>query len=97
LSICSVTEFEIFVGAQGAQLDFWNCLLIHFQILPFDGKAALVASSILKDPKQKRKSIDKAHLFIAAIAMANNLRFHTLNQKHFYTIECLTLCSHIIT
>jgi tRNA(fMet)-specific endonuclease VapC len=46
---------------------------------------------IQQDLKKLRKSIEKADLFIAAIAVANNLRLDTLNRKHFDNIGQLRL------
>lgn len=41
--------------------------------------------------KAKRKTIDKADLFIAAISIANDIPLATLNVKHFSQIEGLVL------
>ena len=73
------------------QLTFWNELLSEFLVLPFDSSAAHIAVDIQRDQKKLRKSIEKADLFIAAIAVANGLPLDTLNRKHFDKIERLTL------
>ncbi|TCD29249.1 type II toxin-antitoxin system VapC family toxin [Pedobacter psychrodurus] len=91
LCISSITEFEIFTGARGEQIGFWETMLTNFIIFPFDSDAALAAVSIQNNLKKLRKSIDKADLFIAATAIAHNLSFDTLNQKHFEKIEGLKL------
>ena len=91
--ISSVTEFEIYIGASGIQLAFWENVLLEMNVLPFDSKAAHVAVSILNQLKEKRKTIDKADLFIAAIAASNNLPIATLNRKHFDLIDNLELIS----
>jgi tRNA(fMet)-specific endonuclease VapC len=41
--------------------------------------------------KLKSKQIDIADLFIAGIAMSNNMYFATLNKKHFERIDGLEL------
>ena len=91
ICISSITEFEIYTGANDLQIDFWKSMLAKFIVFPFDGDAALMAVDIQNKLRQKRKSIDKADLFIAATAIANNLTFDTLNQKHFQDIEDLKL------
>lgn len=91
LAIASVTEFEIYSGATSAQLPFWNELLSEIIVFPFDGKAAHVAVEIQRDLKKQRRTIEKADLFIAATAVANELALDTLNRRHFEYIRQLTL------
>ncbi len=91
LAISTVTEFEVYSGATAAQLTFWNELLSEFLVFPFDSSAAHIAVDIQRDLKKLRKSIEKADLFIASIAVANGLLLDTLNRKHFYKIERLKL------
>ena len=91
LVISSVTEFEVYSGATSSQLTFWNDLLSEIIVLSFDSKAAHIAVEIQQDLKKLRKSIEKADLFIAATAVANNLRLDTLNRKHFDNIWQLKL------
>lgn len=91
LAISAVTEYEIFSGATPEQQPFWKTLLAEMLILPFDSAAAHTAVAIRHELKRKRKSIDTADLFIAAIAIANELTFDTLNSKHFIHIDRLAL------
>ncbi len=91
LAISTITEFEIYTGATEAQLTFWDVFLSEIRILPFDSKAARVAVDIQRDLKKLRKSIEKADLFIAATAIANELSLDTLNRKHFNSIKSLML------
>jgi tRNA(fMet)-specific endonuclease VapC len=91
LAISSVTEFEVYSGATSSQLDFWNKLLAEILVFPFDSKAAQAAILIQQDLKKIRKTIEKADLFIAATAVANNLPLDSLNRKHFDKIERLNL------
>ena len=91
LAISSVTEFEVYSGATPAQLSFWQELLSEMVVLPFDSKSAHIAVDIQQRLKKKRKSIEKADLFIAATAIANHLTLDTLNRKHFDIIEHLSL------
>lgn len=89
--ISSVTEYEIYTGTTSGQTDFWNKFLQKTEVLSFDKNAAKVAVEINKELKRKRKLIDIADLFIAAIAIANNLQFATLNKKHFDRIDDLVI------
>ncbi len=91
LAISTITEFEIYTGATEAQLTFWDVFLSEIRILPFDSKAARVAVDIQRDLRKLRKSIEKADLFIAATAIANELSLDTLNRKHFNSIKSLML------
>ena len=91
LYISTITEFEIINGATPAQLDFWNNMLTGFTILDFDSKTAKQAAVVVQQLKQKRKSIDKPDLFIAATAISHGLILDTLNKKHFEFIDDLDL------
>ena len=91
--ISVVTEFEIINGATPAQLEFWNNMLSGFTILDFDSKVARQAAIIVQQLKKRRKSIDKADLFIAATAVTHNLVLDTANTRHFKFIETLKLFS----
>lgn len=89
--ISSVTQYEIYRGAQFGQIDFWDNLLQKIEVLPFDKAASHIAVELNLELKRKSKQIDTADLFIAAIAVANQLELATLNKKHFARIEALTL------
>lgn len=91
LAISSVTEFEVYTGATSTQMAFWNDLLAEVKVLPFDSKAAHIAVEIQRELKGLRKTIEKADLFIAATAIANDLSLDTLNRKHFDKIGQLSL------
>ncbi len=89
--ISAITEYEIYSGATSAQLPFWNMLLEKVQVIPFDQAAVKTAVEINRKLKHKRKQIDLADLFIAAIAVTHKLPFATLNKKHFDRIEGLEI------
>ncbi len=90
-SISTITEYEIFVGATIAQNAYWKEFLQRIIVYPFDTNAVTVSVDINNQLKQKRKQIDIADLFIAAIAISNNLLFATLNKKHFERIDGLKI------
>jgi predicted nucleic acid-binding protein len=89
--ICVITEYEIYSGATEAQLDYGQEFLKKIEVINLDQAAVKEAVSINNQLKVKRKQIDLADLFIAAIAVSNNLPVATLNKKHFSRIESLLL------
>jgi len=91
--ISSIIEFEVYAGATGEQLSFWENVLKEINVIPFDSKAAHAAVTIQAQLKGKRKTIDKADLFIAATAVANDIPLATLNLKHFELIDGLEVIS----
>ncbi|WP_323519435.1 type II toxin-antitoxin system VapC family toxin [Mucilaginibacter sp. 10I4] len=86
-----VTEFEIYSGAPDSQIAYWQQFLAGISILIFDSKASEQAVDIYKKLKLASKQIDNADLFIAAIALSNNLPIATLNKKYFERIDDLVL------
>jgi tRNA(fMet)-specific endonuclease VapC len=72
-------------------LDYWQQFLEKIDVIPLDQSAIKVAVEINKTLKTKRKQIDLADLFIAAIAVSNNIPLGTLNTKHFERVDNLQL------
>jgi predicted nucleic acid-binding protein len=89
--ICVITEYEIYSGATEEQMGYWQEFLEKINVIHLDQAAVKEAVNINKILKAKRKQIDLADLFIAAIAISNNLPVATLNKKHFDRIESLLL------
>jgi predicted nucleic acid-binding protein len=89
--ICVITEYEIYSGASGPQLEYWQKFLEKVNVLPLDQESIKHAININSLLKSKRKQIDLADLFIASIAISNDLPLATLNKKHFERIDALKL------
>jgi predicted nucleic acid-binding protein len=89
--ISSITEYEIYAGSTPIQQSFWQELLEKIEVLSFNKQAAKAAVEINSELKRKSKQIAIADLFIAAIAISNNLSFATLNKKHFERIDNLQI------
>jgi len=90
--ISTITEFEIYTGVKKKEeIDYWKKLLENIEVFSFDSNAAMEAVKIDKSLKLKSKQIAKPDLFIAAVAMSNNLPVATLNKKHFDRIDDLLL------
>jgi tRNA(fMet)-specific endonuclease VapC len=91
IAISSITVYEILLGATPSQQIFWQEMLNEMIILSFDNNAATKAAQVQQELKKKRKTIDKADLFIAATALAHEVTLDTLNRKHFEIIDGLQL------
>jgi len=89
--ICVITEYEIYSGATKEQMGYWQEFLEKVDVIHLDQAAVKEAVNINHILKAKRKQIDLADLFIAAIAVSNSLPVATLNKKHFERIESLLL------
>jgi predicted nucleic acid-binding protein len=89
--ICTITEYEIYTGATEAQMEYWKKFLDNVEVLSFNSTAVAKAVDINKALKTKSKQIGIADLFIAAIALSNDLPIATLNKKHFDRIDDLLL------
>lgn len=92
-TVSVITEYEIFVGSNQEQQEFWENFFSRIVVLPFDSASSQMAVQIFKDLKAKNKLIEIPDILIAATAMQNNLPLATTNLKHFDRIEGLELVS----
>ncbi|AEE48642.1 type II toxin-antitoxin system VapC family toxin [Haliscomenobacter hydrossis] len=92
-TVSVITEYEIFVGSNQEQQEFWENFFSRIVVLPFDSASSQVAVQIFKDLKAKNKLIEIPDILIAATAINNNLPLATTNLKHFDRIEGLELVS----
>ncbi len=90
-AVSIVPEYEILVGANGEQTDFWNQFFDKITILPLNKSASGAAIKVTKALKASNKLIEIPDIFIGATAMANNMKIATLNKKHFERIQGLTI------
>lgn len=91
--VSTITQYEILLGANESQIEFWNSFFERIQSLSFDKNSAIAASEIYKQLKAKNELIDMADILIGAIAMSNHISLATLNRKHFSRIKGLELLS----
>lgn len=91
VKVSSITYYEILLGSNENQIEFWNEFFEKVEVLSFDQKAGLIASKIYKQLKRDNKLIAIADILIAAVALANELDIATLNRKHFERIDGLSL------
>ena len=90
-AVSVVTEYEILIGSNEAQLKYWRAIFNQIKVLPLDSSVINSAVEIHSNLKKKRKQIDVADLFIAATAVRHNMPIATLNKSHFERIETLEL------
>lgn len=91
LKVSTITQYEILLGANDSQWDFWESFFDRVQILPFDEESAIIAAQIYKQLKSQNKLIAIADILIASIALNNQFPLATLNKKHFSRINTLEL------
>ncbi|MFA4669759.1 type II toxin-antitoxin system VapC family toxin [Pyrococcus kukulkanii] len=75
--ITSITKFEVLVGFPRKEELMWLKLLPE---LPFDDKCAEVASYIHRKLRERGTPLSFRDLFIASIAIANNLALITMDE-----------------
>ena len=90
-AVSIVTVYEIMIGANTEQAQYWIDFFDRTTILPFDKAANDVAIEITKHLKATKKLIEVPDIFIGATALANNMKIVTLNKKHFERIAGLVI------
>jgi tRNA(fMet)-specific endonuclease VapC len=76
LFVTTITSFEIYRGGKD-QIPCWEMVFDRMKILPFDEGASKIASELYLQLKSKNRLIGQPYLFIAAIALNNNLTLAT--------------------
>lgn len=92
----SVTEFELFLGAKTDRHVYdLEMLFNEMDVLPFDFGCGRIASDIWKGLRQKHQHAEIKDIFIASIALRNDIRLCTFNRKHFSAIPNLRILTDI--
>ncbi|WP_446012012.1 type II toxin-antitoxin system VapC family toxin [Candidatus Electrothrix sp.] len=88
----SVTLFELQCGAK-TEKHFEDIVKLRRWIdtVSFDDEVAEISSKIYQSLKRDNMMIEFRDIFIAATAVAMNLRIATLNRKHFERISDIVL------
>ncbi len=89
--VAAISQYEILLGSNDSQMDFWKKFFERIQILAFDENSAVAASEIYKQLKSENKLISIADILIGSIAFTNQISIATLNKKHFMRIKDLEL------
>ncbi|MDQ1351457.1 MAG: hypothetical protein QG657_1759 [Acidobacteriota bacterium] len=90
-AISVLTKFEILVGSNEQQKEFWEELFRKFKIIPLGEEEVEIASEIIKKLRPQNKLIELPDIFIGATALTHGLKVATLNETHFERIESLSL------
>lgn len=95
LEISLITYYEIVSGllAKNAikQLSIFDDFVTNCNVIPMTEKSARVSSSLYSSLRQLGNTIDDIDLFIAGIAIENNMTLVTNNERHFSRIEGLEI------
>ncbi len=90
-AVSVITKFEIWVGADEIQREYWTKIFAEINVLPLTETDTDKAADILKHLKSSNKIIELPDLLIASTALTHNLKLATLNKKHFERIADLTV------
>jgi len=96
-AVSIVTQYEIMIGTDATQIEFWSTFFDRVTVLPFDNAANDAAITITKHLKSVNKLIEIPDIFIGATALSNNMPIATLNKKHFERIPGLTVIGDELT
>jgi tRNA(fMet)-specific endonuclease VapC len=94
-AVSIVTEYEIMIGTNKEQAEYWSGFFDRVTILPFDKAANDVAIEITKGLKSTNQLIEVPDIFIGATALSKNLKIATLNKKHFERIPGLQIIDNL--
>lgn len=89
--ISTITKYEILVGSNPLQDEFWENLFENLTAIPFDDNTAVETALIRKELKAKSENLGFEDMAIAATARQQGLSLATLNEKHFIKIANLKL------
>lgn len=92
LFLSSISEFELYLGAKTTrhQNDL-DLLFSEVEVIPFDFGCGKIAARIWKDTKSRHQHIEIKDIFIASIAISNDVWLKTFNTKHFQGIQGLKI------
>jgi tRNA(fMet)-specific endonuclease VapC len=91
LAVSVVTKFEIYIGSNPTQQEFWDSVFENITVLPLTEACMDTAVEIQSKLKKDGNQIDFADLLIASTAKTHGLMLATLNIKHFNRIQDLPL------
>lgn len=90
-AVSTITVYELLRGDNLDEDVYWKTMFTSVSILHFDGCCAEQAALMYQDLKKRGLLIEAEDLFIAATAVANQMRLATENIKHFSRIIGLEL------
>lgn len=95
IEVSIITYYEIISGllAKNAlkQLSIFDDFVTNCHILPMTEKSARISSNLYASLRKSGNTVDDIDLFIAGIAIENNMTLVTNNERHFIRIEDLVI------
>ncbi len=92
LFLSSISEFELYLGAKTIRhQDDLEILFSEVEVIPFDFGCGKIAANIWKDTQSRHQHIEIKDIFIASIAISNDVWLQTFNKKHFQGIKGLKI------
>ena len=90
--LSAISEFELYLGARTErhQKDL-EMIFNEVEIIPFDIGCGKIAANIWKDLELAHQNPEIKDIFIASIAIRNDIWLRTFNEKHFRGIEKLKM------
>ena len=92
LLLSSISEFELYLGAKTKrhQKDL-EMIFDEVSVIPFDFGCGRIAANIWKGRELNHQHHEIKAVFIASIAIYNDVWLRTFNEKHFKGIEELKM------
>lgn len=92
LLLSSISEFELYLGAKTErhQTDL-EMVFNEVEVIPFDFGCGRIAAKIWKERELTHQDVEIKDIFIASIAIYNEVWLRTFNEKHFKGIEELKM------
>lgn len=90
--LSSISEFELYLGAKTErhQTDL-EMVFNEVEVIPFDFGCGRIAAKIWKGQELTHQRLEIKDIFIASIAIYNEVWLRTFNEKHFKGIEELKM------
>ena len=92
LLLSSISEFELYLGAKTKrhQKDL-EMIFDEVSVIPFDFGCGRIAANIWKGRELNHQHHEIKDVFIASIAIYNDVWLRTFNEKHFKGLEELKM------
>jgi len=86
--LSSISEFELFLGAKtDRHKNDLEILFSEVEVIPFDFGCGKIAADIWTGLQLTHQHLEIKDIFIASIAIHNNIWLRTFNKKHFDGIK----------
>ena len=96
-AVSIVTQYEIMIGTDATQIEFWSTFFDRVTVLPFDKAANDAAITNNKAFKECQQTYRDSGYIYRRDSTSNNMPIATLNKKHFERIPGLTVIGDELT